>query len=413
MGTAAHPGHRAWRSRRCLAVIAGLAVLSVTSALATGMPSGVAHAIVLVGTPERVLVTSTGDHSELREAIPIARRPGRKPRVVMSLSPAELPGFGPGDSLEATSELEVTTDCLRRDRRCVGRPYRYSPAVTAQLVLADAQRSATGPGALPISKQREIRCSQRAPNRQHHCVIVFSAADYELGDIASWPCAPGSCSVNLVVSAHHRRAHRRHRLIIGADEPDGSVHQDKGRINAVRFRDPVPGLLPPPVQPRRTSARTTKRVNRLLRIRRRVVVYSQRLDGVRAGEQLAAWAKMRTAVPRRRHIARVTTKMILGRTPHSAAAGHAIRRIAPWRAEVAEDNGFNCTRLTTPCTTTKVGVTTIEKEPLDRHGKPFPLYVNLVVTSGEPSWRSRHGRVPRVRPEGGLQVVRFPAELQG
>lgn len=402
--------------------LAGIAALVLSGAIVPALIGGGSRALGGPGTPERVLVASTGDRSELRETVPIARREGHKRRVVMSLSAAELPRVHPGDSLQLSAELQVTTDCRRRSRRCVGRPYRFSPAVSAQLVLADAERKAAGLGTVPISTPKELRCRQKPPNRQHHCMIVFPSVDYEAGDLTAWPCAPESCSVNLVVAAHHRRAGRRHRLIIGADQPNGRVRQDKGRINAMRVRDPVPGsgdspldLSPPPSPlPERASASTTQRVNRQLKIRRRVVVYSQPLDEVRAGEQLAVWAKMRTAVPKRRHLARVTTKLVLGRTPRSTAAGATIRRLAPWRGEIAEDNGFNCTRLTTPCVTRKVGVLPIVADSLDSEGQPLPLYVNLVVTSGLPTKRSRRGsRVPRVRPEGSLEVVRFPPELQG
>jgi hypothetical protein len=71
------------------------------------------------GAKPKVLVASTRSDSELVQTIPITRRPGQSPRVVMSLgkgrrSNTSLPDLTPGDRLDATAELEVTTDCEKR-----------------------------------------------------------------------------------------------------------------------------------------------------------------------------------------------------------------------------------------------------------------------------------------------------------
>ena len=83
-----------------------------------------------------VLVSTTGDHSELRQTVPITKRAGKTRRVVMSMGPSRLPSLAAGDRLHFTAELEVSTDCPARLPRCVGRPYGFSPHVRAQLVLA-------------------------------------------------------------------------------------------------------------------------------------------------------------------------------------------------------------------------------------------------------------------------------------
>ena len=59
----------------------------------------------------------------------------------MSLGPdrrdiASLPDLAPGDRLEVTAEVEVTTDCARAGAGCVGSPYGFAPMVRARLLLA-------------------------------------------------------------------------------------------------------------------------------------------------------------------------------------------------------------------------------------------------------------------------------------
>jgi hypothetical protein len=43
------------------------------------------------------------------------------------------------------------------------------------------------------------------------------------------------------VGAHHKNAKRGDVVVLGADQPDGSVEQDKGRLNLVQSHPDVPG----------------------------------------------------------------------------------------------------------------------------------------------------------------------------
>ena len=106
--------------------------------------------------------------------------PTRAPaRVVMSMGPRQLPSLADGDRLELSAELQLTTDCVVREPRCAGMPYRYSPVAQAQLVLAANRRTAARARALPLGRpQREV-CGQRPPHREHHCVIVFDGVSHE------------------------------------------------------------------------------------------------------------------------------------------------------------------------------------------------------------------------------------------
>jgi hypothetical protein len=154
----------------------------------------------------------------------------------MSMGPHELPGLKMGDRLELTAELQVTDDCRHPAPRCAGRPYRFSPHIGARLVLASRRGTTGGRHAIALSARKRIHCRQSVPNRQHHCVLVFTGASMHVKNPDALPCGPSTCHVNFAVDAHNRRARHGNKLIIGANKPDGFILQDKGRINAIRLR---------------------------------------------------------------------------------------------------------------------------------------------------------------------------------
>jgi hypothetical protein len=102
------------------------------AAIVTGAAGSSAHVAfgALAGEVPKVRVSHSGNSTEIRKAIPIAGRPGRKERVVMTMTPHQLGDLRPGDRLLVSAELEVTTDCLPRQRprgrhrrrACAGRP---------------------------------------------------------------------------------------------------------------------------------------------------------------------------------------------------------------------------------------------------------------------------------------------------
>lgn len=370
-------------------------------------------------SPSKVRVANSGNSSEVRKKIPISGKSGRKPGVVMSMNPGELPSLHAGDRLLASAELQVTTDCLPRARRrghhrrrgCAGRPYRYGPIVRAKLLLAGRGDATGGPGTVEIAPAKRIRCRQRPPDREHHCVIVFSWAPYSVD--ASLPCPETSCFVNLVASAHHRRSHPGDRLIIGGDEPRGRTKQDKGRINVVRER---PTSTPPDASPASAGPETLvteDRLSRLLPLERRTVVYSQPLQDLREGDQLAVRARMRTGISRLPRNAVINSRLILAEHPSSTTRGAVVQEVGDSNGVISEGNGFNCTEATTPCWTNKVGVMLISRTPPPGVLEDETLYVNLVAAAGALPGRNRAGRAVRALPNGGLEVVRYPAGLQG
>lgn len=376
----------------------------------------------LAGETPKVRVSHSGNSSEIRKAIPIAGRPGRKERVVMTMTPHELGDLRPGDRLLISAELEVTTDCLPRQRprgrhrrrACAGRPYRYAPLARARMLLADDGHDIGGAGTVPLTPTKRITCRQKPPDREHHCMIVFAWVPYAVPDGSSLPCPPSECFINVVANARHPNAHPGDRLIVGADEPKGRTRQDKGRINVVRERGASSAAELFSGNGTSGSVLGNEvRLRRLLPLRRREVVYSQRLDHLEAGEQIAVRARMRISIARIPRNALVTARLILAEAPDATARGRLVKETAGSGGAITEANGTTCTEATTPCWTNKVGVLLMEGDAVTDAGEPRPLYVNLVVGTVAHPGRRRAGRAIRALREGGIEVARYGSDQLG
>jgi hypothetical protein len=386
------------RLRIALAALA--AVGASGAALAVESPAqGGAHISVKIG--------SSGSFSETQRTIPIARTPGAGSRTVMTMSPNDLPSLAAGDILTVSAEVEVTTDCLNREppKQCRGSSYRFNPVVAAQPILAAGPDEATGPSTLPVGERRRITCRQKPPSRERHCMIVFTSAELVVEDPGALPCAP-QCHLNLVIDAHHPDARANDRLIIGSSGPNGSVRQDKGRINVIRTRGADPTMLPPPPPPGTLATATDTRLIAGLTLDkppRKAVVYSQPLEDVQAREQLAVRGVVQTGITRLRHNTNVSAKIILADRPTATRPGLNALDASLLGGEITEHNGFNCTQLTTPCITDKVGVIGIVRDARQT------LYANLVLGIGRVGGRAPGDNLVRVT-AGGLEVTRYPAE---
>lgn len=390
------------RQRPGLAAVGALAALAaLLAALASDSPAQAP------GSGVSVKIGSTGDDSELRRTVPIARNPGGGSRVAMSMTPGDLPNLAAGDVLVVSAEVQVTTDCLNREprRQCSGSSYRFNPVVGAQLVLAPNPDAVTGAGTLPFAGRRTITCRQKPPSRERHCMIVFTAAETPIADPASLPCAP-ACHVNLVLDAHHPDSRANDRLIVGSTGPNGSIKQNKGRINAVRTRGADPAALPLPLPAGTVTTATDARLIGGLTLDkppRKAVVYSQPVEGLEAREQLAARGVMQTGIVRLRHNTNVSARIILAETPTATHPGSISTEVALLQGELTENNGFNCTQRTTPCITDKVGVLGIVEDA------PGTLYVNLVLGIGRVGGRAPGDNLVKVI-AGGLELTRYPPE---
>jgi hypothetical protein len=352
----------------------------------------------------RVLVSATAEPSdasnpsELEETIPITSARGAKKKAVMSLGPggrgpSRMPDLAPGDRLRVLAEAEVTTDCEQRSPACVGNPYTYAPVIQARLLLAGSKRAAE-----PRERGRLIKelRARSLSHKQHHRVIVFRDAELLIRE----QDLPGRPHVNLSLDAHHRQARREHRLLIGENEPDGRVGQDKGRLCVVRLRGTLPRLAP---------ARTTTRRARRLPIARGAdtVVYSLPLTALKRGEQLAVTARMTTSTARLDYWARISTRLVLADDPGEKDVGERAREVSTFRGAITERNGFNCRPSDERCITWKVGVLRIRESAGKR------LFVNLVADCGAPFGGDERDDTMKVLDDGFIEVVRYPAELRG
>jgi hypothetical protein len=350
--------------------------------------------------PAKVLVRTSGARSETRKTTPISRHPGGKKRVVMSLSAKRLPDLQQGDKLEVTGELQVTDDCFFQESRCVGpRPYSYSPVLDGKLILAGGPHSTGGPHAVALTHRKRHVCLAGIPDREHHCVMVFRHGGLHVGS-GGPPCAPAQCRINLVLSAHNSRARTGNRLIIGGSPPDGSVSQDRGRLNAIVFR---PGSQPRP------KAQVTKNLRR----RRQPldekfrVIYSKRLTGLDQGEQISVDAHATVDVNNLPYNARVSSQLVLADRPDQTHPGRIAARVAHGGGEISESNGFNCVHPRSPCTFHRVGVERLDHDARNHSGKRVPLYLNLTMLNTPKRTQGHPGDRIRLRDRGAIKVFRY------
>jgi len=378
-------------------------VVSSLAALATaGLVQGAQELAWAAPSGPKVLVRTTGNNSELRKSIRINRHAGGR-HVIMSMSPRELPKMEAGDRLVATGELQVTGDCLYRSPRCAGTPYHFDPIVNSRIMLARGRHVTHGPGTKTIARKR-ITCTQDNPEREHHCVIVFQHAPMRVRSKRSLPCRPEDCVLNFVISAHNHRARRGDRLVIGGNQPDGTIRQDKGRLNAIRFHPGSQRRVPPHV--------SHARVHRHVPLTEHsVVIFSQRLKHLEPNDQLAVNARWATSVRRLPYIVRLTSQLVLTRGRYSTVPNRFVRHLSRFRGEVSEANGSNCIHRPR-CVRLKTGVMPIRGSNLRRHHR-VPLYVNLIAKSNPKGVSRRPGdRLPVLR-TGGIKVTRYPASLHG
>ena len=378
---------------------------TVVVALAGGLASVPAGAIDASERDPQVRVVTSGNRSERIKALPITRRPGAERRVVMSLGPRRLPDLMRGDRVRITAELGVTTECYRLQPRCRRSPYRYDPRVRAQLVLAPSPKAKGKRRTMAISKRRHETCTQRRPQYEHHCILVFGHAGFHVRAPQRLPCKLERCHVNLVADVHHPRASANEILVVGGQRPSGKIKGDRGRINAIRYRDTLPSDFG------RTGTRQLRRRTVPPDLERRVLI-SKRLRGLRAGEQLAVTAGFREDVSSLPYAVRTSVYLILAESPRHTRPGDFVKAHAFGFGEISENNGQNCTKPPGTCVYRKVGVLEMRRDAVTPRGHRKPLYVNVVTVLGPKVLEARGRDRVRFR-KGSIQVVRFPPRLRG
>jgi hypothetical protein len=353
-----------------------------------------------------VLACSTDKDPERQPlTIPITTKLDARRRVVMALGPGEypyssMPDLAPGDRIEVSAELEVTTDAEVAGSDCVGKPYHYNPRIKARLLLADSPNATARAPTTAVALGSSL--STVCTHEQHHHIVVFSDVSYTVG-AAGLPWT-GDSYLNLVVSAHHPRAKRGHVLLIGQNEPGSGggpayAKGDMGKINVVRYRGQP--------EPSGKVKSTTRIRNSQVPIRKQpTVVYSLRLGDLRKDEQLLMQAKMKSSNPHA-YKARVSTQVVLTDSANGTGLHGSARDYAALKGEIGKYNGCNCLPGDT-CTTRKFGTLRMLKDVT------APLFATLVVTSAAPPpGHAQAGDTLKILSGGALTVTRLPPEVTG
>lgn len=406
-------GRGGWRGSviRFAALVLMGALVTAIASVSTGSAADAQRADAPKPNPPRgsIRFATTGDNSEIRRAVPIARHKWTKKRVVMSLGPGALPTFHRHDILRTSAEVQVTTTCVDFGTpRCIGRHYGFSPREDARIVLANRREETGGRDAKVIAETHSLRCHQQRPNRNHHCVLVFRPEPTKIRHPHRLPCRPSTCHLNLVLEADHPHARDGQLVLVGADTPSGTVRRDKGRLNAITLHKHVPPAK---------RLKTGKRRSRSIPIAPsgkagRRVVYSQRINHLHKRDVIEASARDLVTISSLPYPSFVGTELILTHGPRAVSPTGVARGAVSSHGHLTEANGFNCTHgpstYRSPCRTAKAGAARI-RHSIARRGHSIALYLNVVCAGKAKRAVPRPSDRMRVLRRGSLVVRRYRA----
>ncbi len=330
--------------------------------------------------PPAPIVATSGNKSELINRVAIRKRPGRSTRVAMRIGHRALEPLEAGDRLRASAEVQISTTCIVQERRCIGRSYTLSPFVTAQIVLARSHRPRSPH--IALSRPVTVLCKQHRPNRNHHCTLTVPNTLTAIPNPRALPCPPNRCYVNLLLSAHNRKAKRGNYVVLGGDKPDGSLEQDKGRLSVVQEH---PGVPPPTVT---TNAGLLHRHLPLTigSADKRRVVYSAPIPAPRRGEVVAFDASFLSAINALPFNTFVSSRVVLTTGPGNTHPHQHAKTAIRFRGQATESNGFDCTLgpsgYANPCITHKAGAIRFRRDVIQRRtGQPVTLWLTVLAAA--------------------------------
>jgi hypothetical protein len=347
------------------------------------------------GKQKKLRVAAT-DETELTDRLPIEPTPGRSPRIVLALRDKEnreetrLPGLRAGDLLRAMAEVAVTTDA--ETKGSVAAPYSFDPVVQARLLLtADPKATRAGKDSIEVATTRATCTHER-----HHVVIALEGEVRVPDGGLPWGNAPHQ--LTLVLDASHPKASGREIVLVGQNEPDGSIEQDMARLSVLRFRDATLG----------DSVRegtTEHRFGALPLETEKRDVYALRLNDLKAGSQFFVRASLPTDSRHLKKPARISTRLVLTDKPDGVDESEYAGRVASFKGRIGKHNGTNS--IGGRDKTERKAVFRIE------HDCDRPLFLKLVATGGTAGHPHPHGSAVKVEKGGGLEVRRFAPELFG
>ncbi len=354
---------------------------------------------------------------ELTKVLPISRHRGGASRAVVSLGPGQVGKLENGDLVRGFGEVEVSVTCTEQRSKCVGRLYRFSPHVSARLYLAKSRNSRSG---FPLGKAKRLTCAQDLPNRNHHCVLVLNDKRAVVNDTAKLPCEPGHCHLNLVASAYHSGARKGNVMVVGTDENNG-ISQGKASLSVAVHRPGRLSAFTNETTRRRGSPRVRHiPVGKHAGVRDQRVIYSVRLAGLKAGEQLIAEGHAHIGISSLPYNTLVQTRLILAQSPSATRSFGVPFGATKGHASFDAANGFNCTQghsaFSTPCPVEKAGIVRMAydsiTQPRRGRGAQVPLYVNLVAGMSQEFGGHWHPNDRAKVGHGFVRVERYPPEYK-
>jgi len=346
--------------------------------------------------PQLIATIDSRGPNETRDTIPVTRTPGAQPFVVLSERLKAGGGLRRGDILRATAEVQLTTTCAKPEPRCIGSRYTYNPRMAGQVVLASSPTATGGSSADPISGVKEKHCTQQRPNRNHHCVLVFSEAVKRVRNAGNLPCPPTDCFLNVIASADHPNAGSGDVVIVGADRPDATVDGDKARVDGLIERGEIP---PPRIQNGGAKMRGSVLIEPSGADGRKVV-RSLRLDGLQKGDALRIKTDQRIGISSVPYNVYIGTRVIIATSPTETRTKGFVADVISSGGEITEQNGFNCTQgaseYKNPCNSPKAATAYVKRKMPQKNGQSKPVFVNIVMaglpkltTSSQPNDRMK------------------------